>query len=96
MEVALVLVIDVAATPPKVTEVVPVRLVPVKTTDVPPAFLPEEGAADVIVGATAKAGDAGISAISPASRAQRVRVARLRWKLILVIIDTAYSGPGRT
>jgi hypothetical protein len=96
MDVALVLVTEVAATPPKVTDVVPVRLVPVRTTDVPPTLVPEAGEAAVIVGATAKAGVAGKSAMNPASKAHRVRVARLRWTLILVIMATAYSGSGKT
>jgi hypothetical protein len=96
MDVAVLLVIEVAATPPKVTEVAPVRLVPVRTTDVPPTLVPEAGEAAVIVGATAKAGVAGKSAIRPANKAQRVRVARLRWTFILVIMATAHSGPGKT
>lgn len=50
IEVALVLTIDVAAAPPIVTPVVPVRLVPVRVTTVPPVVEPEFGLRLVIVG----------------------------------------------
>ena len=49
--VALTTEIDVAAVPPKVTPLVPVKFVPVIVTDVPPAVGPLEGLIVVIVGA---------------------------------------------
>ena len=51
-EVALTLTIEVPDTPPKVTPEVPVKLVPVIVTDVPPLVEPDEGATEVIVGAS--------------------------------------------
>ena len=42
----------VAATPPTVTLVAPVRFVPVIVIEVPPRVEPEVGATDVIVGGT--------------------------------------------
>ena len=49
-EVALLTVMEVAATPPKVTAVVLARLVPVIVTEVPPATAPKSGASEVMVG----------------------------------------------
>lgn len=55
IDVALELTIDVPAVPPKVTAVVPVKLVPVIVTVVPPAVVPDANPVadntDVIVGA---------------------------------------------
>src|ERR1700744_2733489 len=53
MEVALVTVTDVAAVPPNVTAVAPVKFVPVMVTVVPPAIGPLAGLADVTVGTPA-------------------------------------------
>ena len=44
----------VAAVPPKLTAVAPVKLVPVMTTLVPPPVGPDVGASPVIVGAATK------------------------------------------
>jgi len=41
----------VAAVPPKLTAVTPVKLVPVMVTDVPPAVGPDAGEIPVMVGA---------------------------------------------
>ena len=49
-DVALPTTTEVAAVPPKVTDVVPVRLVPVIVTDVLPAAGPLAGLIVVIVG----------------------------------------------
>ena len=54
IDVALTTVKLVAATPPNVTAVAPVKLVPVIVTLVPPATGPEPGLTPVTVGATAK------------------------------------------
>jgi hypothetical protein len=43
--------LQVAATPPKVTEVMPLRFVPVMVTGVPPISGPELGAMPEMVGA---------------------------------------------
>ena len=51
--VALTTDTDVAAVPPKVTPLVPVKFVPVIVTDMPPAVGPLEGLTVVIVGADA-------------------------------------------
>ena len=48
--VALLTVNELAAVPPKLTAVVPVRLVPVRVTVVPPAVLPVGGVTWVRVG----------------------------------------------
>ena len=50
MEVALTTVTPVAAAPPNVTAVAPVKLVPVMVTDVPPTPGPLEGDIEVTVG----------------------------------------------
>lgn len=50
-DVALTLVTDRPAVPPKVTDDVPVKFVPVIVTDVPPAAGPDDGEIPVTVGA---------------------------------------------
>jgi hypothetical protein len=55
IDVSLMFTRSVAATPPTVTTVVPVRLVPVKVTVVPPAVVPETGLMAVTVGTAAGA-----------------------------------------
>ena len=52
IEVALTTVKLVAATPPNVTDVAPVKFVPVMVMDVPPPVGPLDGDTDVTVGAT--------------------------------------------
>ena len=51
--VALVTETEVAAAPPTVTDVAPVRFVPVTVIEVPPATEPEVGETAVIVGTPA-------------------------------------------
>jgi len=51
IEVALTTVTAVAAAPPMVTDVAPLKLVPVMVTAVPPAVLPVFGLIAVTVGA---------------------------------------------
>jgi len=51
MEVGLLTMKAAAATPPNVTDVVPVKLVPVMATAVPPEVGPEVGVMEVMVGA---------------------------------------------
>jgi hypothetical protein len=53
IEVALTTATPVAATPPNVTAVAPVKFVPVMVTDVPPPVGPTLGVMLVIVGETA-------------------------------------------
>ena len=50
MDVSLIYQICVWATPPKVTDVAPVKLVPVIITTVPPNVEPEAGETEEIVG----------------------------------------------
>jgi hypothetical protein len=50
IEVALLTVTPVAATPPNVTDVAPVRFAPVMVTLAPPTVVPELGEIDVTVG----------------------------------------------
>ena len=52
MVVAFTTVTAVAAVPPNVTAVAPVKLVPVRVTDCPPASGPDVGLMDVTVGGT--------------------------------------------
>ena len=53
IEVALVTLTAVAAAPPKLTAVAPVRLLPVIVTEVPPALGPLAGLTEVTVGPAA-------------------------------------------
>lgn len=66
IDVALELTIDVPAAPPKVTEVVPVRLVPEIVTVVPPATGPNTGDNEVIVGASTNVNAPELVAVPPA------------------------------
>jgi len=50
MVVAFTTVTALAAVPPIVTAVAPVKLVPVRVTDCPPASGPDDGLMDVAVG----------------------------------------------
>ncbi len=51
MEVALLMIKEVAAAPPKFTALAPVKLVPVIVTEVP--AVPKDGVKEVMVGAAA-------------------------------------------